>query len=375
MSDNNEKNTNESPINLQKIKEKLQVIKEELAAIAPSEQSAENKEDDTITIPTSTPKETIVIPTNGKPVMPSQIVALQLKGEWEDTIAAVANTESKTFAIFSVKDKRKDTIQKDDLPKTGTLVRLLHAKSMPGEVHIVCEGLCRVEIKQWYSFAKSHLALVDYPQDIMPEAETDDDVKLKAYAMNIVSLLQDILPLSPLYSDEMRQYLLRFDQSDPSLLADCAASVSNADSKVLQDILETYDVLTRLEKSQKLLKKELKAAKLKENIKSSVSDRLTKRQKEFVLKEQLKEIQKELGTRADSSTEADEFVERMKKLNPPELVQKRFEKEIKKLNVLDNSSPEYAGTRNYLDILLFHFRLKLIFCQLQYLRNICHVKL
>ena len=68
---------------------------------------------------------------------------------------------------------------------------------MPGEVHIVCEGLCRVEIKQWYSFAKSHLALVDYPQDIMPEAETDDDVKLKAYAMNIVSLLQDILPLSP----------------------------------------------------------------------------------------------------------------------------------------------------------------------------------
>ena len=351
MSDNNEKNTNESPSNLQKIKEKLQVIKEELAAIAPSEQSAENKEDDTITIPTSTPKETIVIPTNGKPVMPSQIVALQLKGEWEDTIAAVANTESKTFAIFSVKDKRKDTIQKDDLPKTGTLVRLLHAKSMPGEVHIVCEGLCRVEIKQWYSFAKSHLALVDYPQDIMPEAETDDDVKLKAYAMNIVSLLQDILPLSPLYSDEMRQYLLRFDQSDPSLLADCAASVSNADSKVLQDILETYDVLTRLEKSQKLLKKELKAAKLKENIKSSVSDRLTKRQKEFVLKEQLKEIQKELGTRADSSTEADEFVERMKKLNPPELVQKRFEKEIKKLNVLDNSSPEYAGTRNYLDIL------------------------
>ena len=313
MSDNNEKNTNESPINLQKIKEKLQVIKEELAAIAPSEQSAENKEDDTITIPTSTPKETIVIPTNGKPVMPSQIVALQLKGEWEDTIAAVANTESKTFAIFSVKDKRKDTIQKDDLPKTGTLVRLLHAKSMPGEVHIVCEGLCRVEIKQWYSFAKSHLALVDYPQDIMPEAETDDDVKLKAYAMNIVSLLQDILPLSPLYSDEMRQYLLRFDQSDPSLLADCAASVSNADSKVLQDILETYDVLTRLEKSQKLLKKELKAAKLKENIKSSVSDRLTKRQKEFVLKEQLKEIQKELGTRADSSTEADEFVEKFKK--------------------------------------------------------------
>ncbi len=154
-----------------------------------------------------------------------------------------------------------------------------------------------------------------------------------------------------MYSDEMRQYLLRFDQNDPSLLADCAASVTTTSAKNLQDILDTVDLLERLKKAQAIIKKELKAAKLQDEIKSSVNDKLSKRQKEYVLKEQLKEIQKELGTRADSYTETDEFIARMKKLTPPELIKKRFDKEIKKFSMLDSSSPEYGVTRNYLDIL------------------------
>lgn len=78
---------------------------------------------------------------------------------------------------------------------------------------------------------------------------------------------------------------------------------------------------------------------------------MSKRQKDFVLREQLKEIQKELGTRADSFAEADEFSSRMKKLEPPAFIKKRFDNELKKLNMLDQNSPEYGGTRNYLDIL------------------------
>ena len=111
----------------------------------------------------------------------------------------------------------------------------------------------------------------------------------------------------------MRQYLLRFDQNDPALLADCVASVSTTSNKMLQEILDTNDLLSRLKKSQAIIQKELKAAKLQDQIRSQVNDKLSKRQKEFVLKEQLKEIQMELGTRGDSSTEADEYISRMKK--------------------------------------------------------------
>lgn len=85
--------------------------------------------------------------------------------------------------------------------------------------------------------------------------------------MNLVSSLQELLPLNPMYSDEMRQYLLRFDQNDPSLLADCAASVTTTSAKNLQDILDTVDLLERLKKAQAIIKKSLKLLNFKMRLK------------------------------------------------------------------------------------------------------------
>lgn len=368
MDDNKKANLEITLEDLNELKEKLRSLKENIdkktaeviTKMAPQNEDAKDNSDtpsvnekSNIFVSEPSPEEVFVIPVFGRPVMPSQICPVQIKGEWEDLITEIARSQSKSFALFAIdeKYKKKGSITPTDFPKTGTLVRLLHAKSVPGEVHFVCEGLCRVKIKEWTKFDKELRAVVVYPQNIEPEAGSDAEVKVKALAMNLVSSLQELLPLNPMYSDEMRQYLLRFDQNDPSLLADCAASVTTTSAKNLQDILDTVDLLERLKKAQAIIKKELKAAKLQDEIKSSVNDKLSKRQKEYVLKEQLKEIQKELGTRADSYTETDEFIARMKKLTPPELIKKRFDKEIKKFSMLDSSSPEYGVTRNYLDIL------------------------
>ena len=336
--------------------EQLEGVKSRLTNLKNSlkeNESAEDSNSDIMEIAAPSPALINVIPTFSRPVMPSQIAPIQLKGNFEKLITEIADTQSKCFALFSIDEKyeSKGTISKSQFPKTGTLVRLLHAKSIPGEVHFVCEGICRVEIEKWVKFGKELKAQVRYPENIMPMQGSEEELKLKAYAMNLVALLQEILPLNPMYSEEMRQYLLRFDQNDPSLLADCAASITSTSQGVLQDILETYDVLTKLEKSQSILKKELKAAKLQDTIRNSVNERLTKRQKEFVLKEQIKEIQKELGTRGDSFSEGDEFISRMKKLNPPAAIKKRFDNEIKKFNTIDTNSPEYGIARNYLETL------------------------
>ncbi len=368
MDDNKKANLEITLEDLNELKEKLRSLKENIdkktaeviTKMAPQNEDAKDNSDtpsvnekSNISVSEPSPEEVFVIPVFGRPVMPSQICPVQIKGEWEDLITEIARSQSKSFALFAIdeKYKKKGSITPTDFPKTGTLVRLLHAKSVPGEVHFVCEGLCRVQIKEWTKFDKELRAVVVYPQNIEPESGSEAEVKVKALAMNLVSSLQELLPLNPMYSDEMRQYLLRFDQNDPSLLADCAASVTTTSAKNLQDILDTVDLLERLKKAQAIIKKELKAAKLQDEIKSSVNDKLSKRQKEYVLKEQLKEIQKELGTRADSYTETDEFIARMKKLTPPELIKKRFDKEIKKFSMLDSSSPEYGVTRNYLDIL------------------------
>ncbi|SPT70485.1 endopeptidase La [Anaerobiospirillum thomasii] len=302
----------------------------------------------------SHPQQVHVLPILGRPIMPSQITPVQISPDWQDVLMAAADSDSKTMAVFAIGEKTsaKSKISKEDFPKTGTLVKLLHAKSGEDEIHFICEGLCRVQIESWDDFDKMSLATVSYPQEIVPEPNSEEAVQIKASSMALISIIQELLPLSPLYTDEMRQYLLRFNQNDPSLLADCAASITTASSLELQGILDELDLKERMKLSLAIIKKELKAAKLQFKIKGSVSEKLTKRQKDFFLKEQLKEIQSELGIKLDDkSVDAAEFEKRMKKLSAPEHIQKRFKSELQKLNVLESGSPEYAVTRNYLDVL------------------------
>lgn len=371
--DNNlENNVAVSEEALKELKEQLQTLRNKFKAMADqsNEQSTQEKCTTTATATNSKkdnedegapimrvseimPEQVIVIPCFGKPIMPTQISSIQLQNDYEDAIIQIAKSEDRCFAIFSLDEKleKKGSIKQTDFPKTGTLVKLLHAKSIPGEVHFVCEGVTRVQIKEWVSFGKTSKAIVDYPENILPESESEAEVQLKAHSMHLFEQLQELLPLSPMYSEEMRQYVLRFDQNDPSLLSDCIASITGASRKALQQVLDCLDVSERMKLSSKLIEKELKAAKIQDEIKSTVNEKLSKKQKEYVLREQLKQIQKELGTRADSFTEADEFIERMKKLSAPEFITKRFNSEVKKLNNIEQSSPEYSIVRNYVDIL------------------------
>lgn len=178
------------------------------------------------------------------------------------------------------------------------------------------------------------------------------DVELRAYCLGITAALQELIPLNPMMTDEMRQYLARFDMSNPSVLADCAASITQAKPKELQKVLDTIPLLPRLKISFELITRELSAAKLQDKIKLAVAEKIQKRQKDFFLREQLTEIKKELGLSADEKDlDVEKFRERMKKLTPPEHIKKRFDEELSKLSMLETSSPEYGITHNYLDVL------------------------
>ena len=178
------------------------------------------------------------------------------------------------------------------------------------------------------------------------------DVELRAYCLGITAALQELLPLNPLMTDEMRQYLSHFDMSNPSVLADCAASITQSEPKELQQVLDTIAVLPRLKLTFELISRDLSAAKLQDKIKISVAEKIQKRQKDFFLKEQLNEIKKELGLAADEKDlDINKFKERMEKLTPPDYIKERFEDEISKLSMLETASPEYGQTRNYVDIL------------------------
>lgn len=300
------------------------------------------------------PDELYVIPIFGRPIMPSQLTPVQMSTDWAEILMRIASSENKVFAVFSLGDKStaRDDVKEEDFPRTGCLVRLLHARTDENSVHFICEGLCRVQLSHWINFKRDSLAKVVFPIYEPYPPESREAVEVKAYAMALLSSLQELLPLNPMYSDEMRQYLLRFNQNDPSMLADCAATVSSGNAAELQNILDTVQLLPRLKLSMSLIKQELKAAKLQDKIKGTVAEKLTKRQRDFLLREQLSEIQKELGLKMDDkSADALEFEKRVKKLTMPENIKERYESELKKLQVLESGSPEYAVTRNYLDVM------------------------
>ena len=298
------------------------------------------------------PTQLYVIPIFGRPFLPAQILPVQIQADpWRKTIERVANTPHKMVALFRISDEKERDPDKplpDITPATGCAVRILHASSGDGELQFVAEGIERVEIVNWLSHKPPYLVEVRYPP--VKIAETRSDTEIKAYAMALISAIKELLPINPLYSEELKQYLDRFNPNDPSPLADCAAAITTASGDELQEILDTPLVYERLQKSLALVKKEIEVAKLHNQIRDEVNRSINERQREFFLREQLKVIQRELGLQKDDKTaEIETFSKRMVEKSVPTLVQQRFDEELDKLKILEAGSPEYAVTRNYLD--------------------------
>lgn len=296
------------------------------------------------------PTQLYIIPIQGRPFLPAQVLPVQIQSDpWGKTIEKVARTTHKMVALFRVGDEyNEDSHLKNFLPKTGCCVRILQATSGDGEIQFVAEGIQRVEITEWLTDKPPYLAQVRYLEHTVSDNETDTEIK--AYAMALISALKELLPINPLYSEELKQYLNRFSPHDPSPLADLSAAITSANAEELQEILDTIELIPRMQKSLAILKKEIEVAKLQTQIREEVNKTISERQREFFLREQLKIIQNELGIAKDDKTaEIESFQERMSSRVVPESVQARFDEELKKLQILETGSPEYAVTRNYLD--------------------------
>jgi ATP-dependent Lon protease len=174
--------------------------------------------------------------------------------------------------------------------------------------------------------------------------------EVKAYALAIINAIKDLLPLNPLYSEELKFFLNRFSPNEPALLTDFAASLTTAPKEKLQEVIEAFNLRKRMQKVLVLIKKELEVAKLQTQIREKVEEKMTQQQREFFLREQLRAIQKELGIAKDDRTaDIDLYRERLEKLTLPAHAQKKIDEEMNKLSGLEHGSPEYTVTRNYLD--------------------------
>lgn len=288
-----------------------------------------------------------LLPLTERPFFPAQTLPLLMNmGPWLETVEKIGDTDHKMVGLVLVRPNSADDVTPQDFYATGTAVHMHHPVRTEGKIQFIAEGQRRFRIVKWLSRKAPYLAQVEYISD--SRGANSDEVK--AYAMAIINSIKELLPLNPLYSEELKFFLNRFSPNEPSLLTDFAASLTTASKEKLQDVLEALNLRRRMEKVLVLIKKELDVARLQSQIREQVDEKMTKQQREFFLREQLKTIQKELGLAKDDKTaEIERFQERLGKLKLTEAAQKRVDEEMQKLSLLETGSPEYAVTRNYLD--------------------------
>ena len=295
------------------------------------------------------PDKLYIIPIHNRPFFPAQVLPVIVNEEpWAETLELVAKTDHHCLALFYMDQPPADAndFDPDQLPQHGTLVRIHHASRQDGKLQFVAQGISRVRIRGWLRRQRPpYLVEVEH---LRPSPDPSDEVK--AYGMALINAIKELLPLNPLYSEELKNYLNRFSPNDPSPLTDFAAALTTAPGDELQQVLDTVPMLQRMEKVLPLLRKEVEVARLQKELSAEVNRKINERQREFFLKEQLKLIQQELGiTKDDRSSDIESFRQRLDGKVLPEAAQKRIDDELNKLSILETGSPEYGVTRNYLD--------------------------
>ncbi|WP_439107960.1 endopeptidase La [Congregibacter sp.] len=296
------------------------------------------------------PDSLYLIPVPQRPFFPGQVQPVGMDPEeWGGTIKAVMDQSNGVVGLAYVDPSQLSGGEPEPrhFPEMGCVVRLHRPPVInenPGQ--FLAQGVRRFRIVRWLSDKAPYRVQVEYPRS-QGDRESDD---VKAYAMAVLQAVKELLPLNPLYSEELRHYIANFNPNQPGLLADFSAALTTANGDQLQEILETLPLQSRMQKVLTLLSKEREVAQLRGKITEQVNEKVTDQQREFFLREQMKVIQKELGiSKDDRTSDAERFEARLESLILPDAVRERIDDELQKLSVLEPGSPEYGVTRNYLD--------------------------
>ncbi len=301
------------------------------------------------------PAELPIIPLKNRPLFPRMMAPLLIQ---EDNLKAMieqlAKSPSKYVGLVLLRPRPEDEEPTPEPPKPGDLYGVGVAAEVTQAAQQAAGGpiQCLVAVHGRFSTVSvvqeaPHMVLA-----VRHLIETDMSVneELKAYSLAVINSIKELMKLNPLFKEEMNLMMSRASVNEPGRLADFGASMTSASPPELQEILETFSVTDRIRKVLLLIKREVDISKLQAKISKQIEEKLSKQQREFFLREQLKEIKKELGiSKEGKDAEIDRFKQRMKDLSPPEEAEQRINEEMEKLALLEPASAEFNVTRTYLD--------------------------
>ncbi len=291
------------------------------------------------------PDELPILPVRETVLFPGGVLPLTVGRESSLALVESLSGAEKLLGIVAQLDPRVEEPTASDLHSVGTAARIHKQVKMPnGNVVIFLEGLQRIRLVDLLGF-KPFLRARVQPE---PDVAGPKDAELEALERNAQELFRDVVAHSPQLSDELQAAALNID--DPGRLADfIAGNLPSLTTLLRQELLETASVRKRLEILTRELSKELEVLELRSKIQEQVQEQVGQSQREYLLREQMKAIQKELGESDDGQAEIEELRKKMEESGMPAEARKECDRELKRLQKMTPASAEYMVARTYLE--------------------------
>ena len=284
-----------------------------------------------------------VMPLRNTVLFPQQVIPIYIGRERSLKLINDLDPKKRYIVVVAQEDGSIEDPKSSDLYAYGTLAQVLKVFDMPdNSKSAIVQGISRVKILDYTNQDPYFFAAVESMED----EPLTDVLEVDALVTNLRQAFDELMKVAPNLTEEHSGMLKNIQK--PNRLTDRAISVITISNQEKQEILEELNVKKRIEKALNLISREIQRIKLGEEIQSEVHDEITKTQREYYLREQMKAIKKELGE-DEGSVETKELEDKLKAAKMPEDAEKVAMKELDRLSRIPTQSPEYNVSRTYIE--------------------------
>lgn len=290
----------------------------------------------------------IIVPVRNMVLFPGMIVPIAIGRETSIAAAQYAIKAERPVGILMQRNPDVEAPGPNDLSPVGTIASILRYVTTPdGTHHLICQGQQRFRVTGYLDGFGFTVARIER----ILEPVAHDDKEIEARYLQLKERSVEVLQLLPQVPQEMVHAVQGIDV--PGTLADLVAGYMDIKASEKQDLLEEVDLRRRLDRVLEMVVHRIEVLQLSRDIDKRTKESLGQREREFLLREQMKSIQKELGEDAGgNAAEIRELRKMIAEAGMPEEVAKQADKELKRLERMSDGSSEYSMVRTYLDWLV-----------------------
>lgn len=288
---------------------------------------------------------TIILPVRNMLLFPGMVLPLTIGRPSSIAAAQEAARSGRKIGLLLQDDPGIEQPGPEHLRRVGTVAEILRYVTSEDTHYVICRGLRRFRVQEFlpgYPFLVARIEEIGISEVITPEVEARMRL-LKTRAREAIQLLPNLPPEIPAAIDSL---------DSPSALADFVAGIIDIPVNEKQDLLETFDVTQLLDKLLGLLAKRIQVLQLSKEIGDQTQQTLSSQQREHILREQLRQIQKELGDDDVKSAELKELADKIETGGMPKDAEEQARRELKRLQRMPEGAAEYGMIRTYLEWLV-----------------------